>query len=54
MVNESCLTVGVCVDGVNKLSVRGVQTVEGVSSFKHGSCRVKAWTTRARRTRFER
>lgn len=33
-------------DGVNKLSVRGVQPVVGVGSFKHGPGRVQAWVTR--------
>lgn len=48
MVDSSCLTVRVCVDGVDKLSVRGVQPVKGVSSFKHGPGRVQAWMTRTR------
>lgn len=36
------LTVRVCVDGFHELSIRRVQSVEGVSSFKHGSSWVQA------------
>lgn len=42
LVSSSDLTVRVRVDGVDKLSVRGVQPVRGVSSFKHGPSRVQA------------
>lgn len=42
VVNSSGLTVRVRVDGVDKLGVRGVQPVRGVSSFKHGPSRVQA------------
>lgn len=41
----SSLTVRVCVDGFHKLSVGRVQSVEGVSSFKHGSGWVEACQT---------
>lgn len=38
----SSLTVGVCVDGFHELSIGRVQSVVGVSSFKHGSGWVEA------------
>lgn len=37
------LTVRVSVDNVDKLGVRGVQPVENVSSFKHGSSWIQSW-----------
>lgn len=44
------LTVRVCVDGFHELSIGRVQSVEGVSSFKHGSSWVQACMTGAKTT----
>lgn len=41
----SSLTVRVCVDGFHELSIGRVQSVEGVSSFKHGSGWIEACET---------
>lgn len=43
VINTNRLTVRVSVNGIHKLSVRRVQSIRGISSFKHGPSRIKGY-----------